>query len=82
MNSDDDEWWLSRLQIRQARARNIFKNIVLETKTLPFSQWRCMPSHSDTCSCLSGTEVHKAHHSNGATSSKETKTEKINYLLP
>ena len=39
VKSDDDEWWLSRNQIQQARARNIFENIILETKTLPFSQW-------------------------------------------
>ena len=37
-----------------------------------------MLSHSDTYSCLSGTEVHKFHHFDRATSSKETKTEKIN----
>ena len=67
------------------RARNISENIVLETKTqfTFFAVASCVCFRTATLvTSLSGTEVHKFHRSDMATSSKETKTEKINNLLP
>ena len=63
------------------RARNISENIVLETKTLPFSQWLPVYAFAQR-HCLSGTELHKFHRFDRVTSNKEAKTEKINNLLP